>query len=380
MSFRFASLLSLGWLLAACTPAVEDAAGSRPDGAPVAAFDRSDADPAVWKVSDADTTIYLFGTIHLLKPDILWFDDEVASAFAAADELVLEAVDPPPAEMQAIMTRGVARDGIKLRDRLDQPHRAALEAALADLDQSPAAFDVYEPWMAAILFSVLPAQKLGYDPNSGVDKGLARHAVAAKKPISGVETIAEQIGFFDTLAMADQIAFLNATVAQLPDEAEGLERMERDWATADTDDLAALLNEGLDATPQIGRLLLYDRNARWADWIARRRNRPEYDTAIRLVMYPPLEMPLANSLSPSSGPRSPAFTAAKSAIINAWSSELSQLDEKPTMFVSQYVAPSSRVSGVTTASPAASKARTTSVSLYPPKSSPSLDCHMASAL
>ena len=60
-----------------------------------------DADPALWVVKDKDTTIYLFGTIHVLKPGLSWFDEAVKTAFNKSDTLVLELVMPPPAEMQA---------------------------------------------------------------------------------------------------------------------------------------------------------------------------------------------------------------------------------------------------------------------------------------
>ena len=49
-----------------------------------------DADPALWVVRDADTTIYLFGTVHFLPKDLAWFDDGVADAFNASDELRME--------------------------------------------------------------------------------------------------------------------------------------------------------------------------------------------------------------------------------------------------------------------------------------------------
>ncbi len=242
---------------------------------PPAAFDRGDADPAIWVIKDADTTIYLFGTIHLLKPDLVWFDDAVKTAFDASDELVLEMVEPDAATMQrGIMARAVASDGIALRDRLDDAQRARYDAAMADIGMAPATFDQFKPWAAAITLSTMPMQKLGFDPDTGVEKIVTNGAKSGGKKIAAVETFDEQIGFFDTLPVRDQVAFLMATIDGLPDLAKETARMERDWATGDVADLAALLNEGLKTTPTLGKILLADRNARWAAWLDERMKQP----------------------------------------------------------------------------------------------------------
>ena len=72
----------------------------------------NDADPALWVVKDKDTTIYLFGTIHVLKPGLTWFDEAVKTAFDRSDEVKLEIVMPDPATMQGLVqATGVAAPG-----------------------------------------------------------------------------------------------------------------------------------------------------------------------------------------------------------------------------------------------------------------------------
>ena len=74
------------------------------------------ATPALWRVQDADTTIYLFGTVHVMKPGIDWFRGDVKAAFDGADELVLEIIEPDdPNVMGAVMmSKAVAGDGVAL--------------------------------------------------------------------------------------------------------------------------------------------------------------------------------------------------------------------------------------------------------------------------
>src|SRR5205085_3101338 len=106
-----------------------------------------DADPALWVVRDADTTIYLFGTIHLLDGRT-WFNDEVKTAFDSAGELVLEARLPEnPAELQGMIIR-YAMDprGPTLSSRLTPAQNAALNRALGSIGVPAGAFDHMEPW------------------------------------------------------------------------------------------------------------------------------------------------------------------------------------------------------------------------------------------
>ena len=62
-----------------------------------------DADPALWVVRDEDTTIYLFGTIHVLRPGVTWFDDGIKAAFDASDELVTEIPEREFVDMQPLL-------------------------------------------------------------------------------------------------------------------------------------------------------------------------------------------------------------------------------------------------------------------------------------
>ena len=79
-----------------------------------------DADPAMWVVKDKDTTIYLFGTFHVLDGKADWFNDEVRQAFDRSDEVVLEAIIPEdPASLAPLMAKyAMAPSGKKLTDQL----------------------------------------------------------------------------------------------------------------------------------------------------------------------------------------------------------------------------------------------------------------------
>ncbi len=192
MRLRLKSVLAatatcaLAWAI----PATAQATPTEPPAVTV-----KDVDPALWVVKDEDTTVYLFGSVHLLKPGLGWFDDGVKTAFDSSDQLVLELVEPPAAESQALFGKfAMDQQGKTLRSKMNDADRALYEAAMGKLGIPAPAFDPFEPWAAGITLSVVAMQKSGFDPNSGVEKQLTAAAKVSNKPIAGLETMEFQLG------------------------------------------------------------------------------------------------------------------------------------------------------------------------------------------
>lgn len=247
----------------------------QPAMAEEAVLDRSDADPALWKLSDEDTTIYMFGTMHLLKPDLVWFDDAVSEAFAASDELVVEMVEPgEDVVQQQMMAHGIRTDGSTMSSALTAQQHAKLAAATEKLGMPAAMLEPMQPWFAGLILSLAPMEKLGYSGEAGVEKVLEAQAAERSMPVSGLEGFSEQLGFFSSMSEEAQIGFLMEAVEQL-DEAEAMyAEMEDAWGLGDVNATADLINEGMEATPEVYDALLVNRNANWADWVVGRMAQP----------------------------------------------------------------------------------------------------------
>lgn len=258
-------------------PPVTAQSAPAPMAAPVAtaSVSTTNADPALWVVKDKDTTIYLFGTIHVLKPGLSWFDDGVKKAFDSSDELVLEMVQPDQATMQNIvLSKAYSLSGPTLAERLPEADRGNYLKAMNSLGIPPAAFDRAQPWFAATNLSLLPLMKLGYDPKSGPETVLTEAAATEKKAIEGLETPEQQIGYLAGLPEKVQMAFLESTLKDLPKTEETMNGMVAAWSRGDPDALAKFMNDGLDDSPELAKTLLFDRNARWAQWIKARLDKP----------------------------------------------------------------------------------------------------------
>jgi uncharacterized protein YbaP (TraB family) len=266
--------------LAALPVAAQEAPSEAPaavtalDPVPVQPPAAKDVDPALWVVKDADTTIYLFGTVHILKPGLSWFDEGVSQAFDKSDRLVLEMVEPSPAESQALFSKlAIDTSGKTLRSKMTDADRPIYEAAIGKIGLPVAALDPFDPWAAAVTLTVLAMQKQGFDINSGVEKQLTAAANAAKKPISGVETMEYQLGVFDAISESEQLRFLIESAKVIDDSEKTMDRMVELWATPDPDGLGKLMNDGLTSRALYDALLTR-RNANWAKWIKAEMDKP----------------------------------------------------------------------------------------------------------
>ncbi len=234
------------------------------------------ATPAMWVVKDDDTTIYLFGTVHMLRPEIQWFTGDIKAAFDAADTLVLELVmpDDPNALVGPMLARAVDTSGTKLTSRMTEDEAAAYRAAMEKYKMDPAQFEAFQPWFLATALSMAPLQAEGHSPQSGVDMALTDAARAIGKPIVGLETPEEQFGFLASVPMDAQMRWLNETVAQLDTFNSLFEQLLTPWSAGDADGLGKAINAQMESVPELADALLFQRNARWADWIKTRMDQP----------------------------------------------------------------------------------------------------------
>jgi uncharacterized protein YbaP (TraB family) len=228
--------------------------------------------PALWRLADADTTIYLFGTVHALPQGKVWFDERIARAFDTADELVTEVdVRDQTSSAAAMQSAGVLPEGTSLRNLMTPDNRQQFEAALVSLGLPVEALDRMEPWLATLTMSLLPLLRQGYQTESGVEMALS--ARAGDKPRDALETVAQQIDLFDGMPTDAQLTFLDKTVEAMPEAKPSLDAMVAEWIKGDADALAALLNAELD-DPVLYQRLLTQRNANWAGWIEQRLQQP----------------------------------------------------------------------------------------------------------
>jgi uncharacterized protein YbaP (TraB family) len=241
--------------------------------APASARDR----PALWEVSDRDTTVYLFGTIHLLPKNVQWRSPKFEKALARSQSLVVETIvdDKNPQAFTRTFAGMAFRQGLPpILDRVSPAKRAQLEAAIAKTGQPLSRFDQMETW--AVAFAILGPQfqQLGLSTADGVEVVLRGIFAQAGKPIEQLETNSEQLGLFDTLPEAAQRALLEGSVESPGDMRTQFNGMLSAWTRGDIDAIARTFNEEMASSPDLRDALIRRRNYNWSNWIARRMAAP----------------------------------------------------------------------------------------------------------
>ena len=225
--------------------------------------------PALWVVKDADSTLYLFGSVHVLRPTTGWASPRVEAAFDSASDIWFEISNPDDqaAVMPLIQQHGLSPE-TPLSSRLTPEENAELEAAAQAMGASAAQLQPMKPWLAALSLSVAPLVKAGYDPKSGVELVLKARAEAAGKPIHAFETIDKQIGILANLPDDVQMAFLRETLKDYENAVTMLDGMVEAWAKGDVETLDRIMVEEMKAaSPALYQALLVDRNTDWANQI-----------------------------------------------------------------------------------------------------------------
>ena len=226
--------------------------------------------PALWVVSDADSTIYLFGTVHLLKPETQWRTPELDAALAEASELWLEVpnVDDQAAAMPLIQQYGLNMGGTPLSSLLTEEENTQLAAAAAAIGVPIAATEVMQPWLVGLQVSLAAAVRAGYDPTSGVDTRLKASADESGTTVRGFETLEQQFRFFHDLPQEVQLQFLRQSLATWEEADEMLDSMVELWAAGDVEGFETLVVDEMQAEwGQLYDVLLVQRNADWAGQI-----------------------------------------------------------------------------------------------------------------
>lgn len=239
------------------------------DAAPAAHPAIQGQGPALWVVKDADSTLYLFGSIHVLRPTTGWASPRVTQAFDSASDIWFEISNP---DDQAAIIPLIQQHGLSpqtpLSSRLTPEEVAELDEAAKAIGASAAQMDIMKPWLAALSLSVAPLVKAGYDPKSGVEMALKTRAEAAGKPIHGFETLDKQIGMLANLPDDTQLAFLRETLKNYDEATTVLDAMVSAWAQGDVATLDRVaVQEMKSDSPELYKVLLVERNTDWANQI-----------------------------------------------------------------------------------------------------------------
>jgi uncharacterized protein YbaP (TraB family) len=232
--------------------------------------------PALWRVSDPDTTVYLFGTVHMLPDGYKWRTATFDTAAARADTLVLEIADINDAAAQAATFKSVAvaRGLPPILDRVPTDKRLALAGAIEKAGLKTGQLDGLKTWAAALTIGTLTSQGGGASADNGIDKQLGKLFRDSGRTVAGLETTPQQLGYFDTLPEAAQRQLLAGMIDDAATGGKDVNAMIAAWGKGDVKKIAVTFDEELKVSPELAERLIGERNRSWVKWIEQRMGQP----------------------------------------------------------------------------------------------------------
>jgi uncharacterized protein YbaP (TraB family) len=220
----------------------------------------------LWAIQGKHNTVYLLGSMHLLRPADSALPAEVMQDYAAAGSLVMELdlseQDPPKLPGPAPALADLPAD-LTLSKVLGPKLNAQLQTHAARLGLDVKGLQHFQPWVVVLLLDQLELEKSGFEADSGVEMQLLHRAQADHKPVIGLETADDQYGLFAHLSIRQQRKYLRDSLRDEEDNPNETDELFQAWQRGDTAALEKLLQQGADEAPEIFRLLTVDRNRRW---------------------------------------------------------------------------------------------------------------------
>jgi len=226
------------------------------------------AQPSLWVVKGPHATVYLFGSVHVLKKDVPWRTPKIDAALKQSGSLWLEITnaDDQQALQPLVMQLGLDQ-AHPLSTKLSKDELAKLDkvATVAGIPNGEASLESLRPWLVAVMLSVAPIIKAGYDPNSGVESVLKPEFTSANKPVQGFETGEQQLHYFADMPEKQQIDYLIQGIDDFDKESVKFDKIVSSWYAGDDATIDKLMSEDFkDKSPDLYKVLIVKRNQAFA--------------------------------------------------------------------------------------------------------------------
>jgi hypothetical protein len=224
------------------------------------------ANPAMWRVKGVHGTVYLFGSIHVMKPNVDWETAKVKAAYTASEVLYVEVANLDDAAAAQPLALQFGTDmAHPLSSKISKDDLALLDAAAKSMGmQGEGMLEPMQPWLVSTALELLPMLKDGYDPTSGIDMKLLAQAKAVQKRVLGFETMGDQVHLLADAPQAQQVEMLHKELTELDKTAAEMNDMVTAWEHGDVDKIGKMENDELAAKyPADYKRLVVDRDTRW---------------------------------------------------------------------------------------------------------------------
>ncbi|MDD4910288.1 MAG: TraB/GumN family protein [Candidatus Omnitrophica bacterium] len=226
----------------------------------------------LWKASSGSDTCYILGSVHFAKKEIYPLDREIEGAFDRAGVLAVEVdvLNIDPVEIQRItMESAVYPPGRTLKQEISADVYNATAAKLKEFGLDMEQFEIFKPWLCALTIIGLEFQKLGFNPEDGVDMHFLNKARGVKKIVE-LETFDFQVKLLNSFSDELQELFLSSTILELSTLESEMGRIMDAWLSGDTRSLEEIMFAELSGHPEfepVYEKMFFERNKNMASRI-----------------------------------------------------------------------------------------------------------------
>lgn len=225
-------------------------------------------EPPIWVVEDENSTIYMIGTVHMMRDGVDWESPQLAEILQKADSvwLELDSFEPPADLFGLIMTSGMSPDR-PLSSLLNEEEMAGLQTILDEHGVPLESFDGLRPWYAYLQISALMLVEAGFDPAGGIDMHIKARADEMGTPVEGFETFEDQFETLSGMDEAVQLDVLRQTIIEYEDAKTELVGELESWIDGDLSTLERETAEIAEELEGFYDVLFVERNHGFVDGI-----------------------------------------------------------------------------------------------------------------
>jgi uncharacterized protein len=235
------------------------------------------ASPALWRVHRGASTVYLFGSLHILPDGYAWTTPQIEAAMNAADSFIFEVPVDEAAlkdEKDFIVHNGILPAHQSLRGLLSTAEFQTYSGVLRRAGLRPEQFERYRPWLAAVMVGLAYLHRDDLTSLRGADDDVMAFARAHGKPLLYLETMQQQMALLTSATNSSQVGALKNLILTLP-RARTQERDLREaWSSGDAKRFTGLLDGYFRGHPEAQDFLIDRRNRSWLPTIEQYLDRP----------------------------------------------------------------------------------------------------------
>lgn len=208
----------------------------------------------MWKVSSENTTIYLLGSAHMAPENIYPLDKAITAAYEASAVVAVEADVRPEKQaglMQTIQQKAAYADGTTVKDHVSEETYKKLSKWVETTGMSMAQLGMMRPWILSLTVTQLELQKLGYNPQSGIDMHFIKKCVKDKKELKELESVEYQINLLSGFSDELQEKFLLRALNEAENMGEQFEKLLKAWSDGDAAGMEATIMAEVKKTPEL---------------------------------------------------------------------------------------------------------------------------------